>query len=205
MAFMSASGLGPYAAVSLTKLTGASRSASALSNIDLGVAWTLPILSNTWFALRGGMLLPTGDEDEVASSLNATVAAMRPTQAVLFQPGALGGRLGAAMILVGSSCSLRLDTGMDAYFPFTKALQLSPHWGAGFSYRANPVVATLEMAGARYAETTSSRSEMHHSLGGSLRFITDKVDSWQPGVSVSIPLEEPLERWFLGFDLTMRY
>ncbi|MCY1083599.1 hypothetical protein [Archangium lansingense] len=208
MAFMGRYGLGPYATVSLTKLTGAPRSASALSNIDLGMVWARSVFSDAWLVLRGGLLLPTGDEDEVGSSLNATVAAKRPTQAVLFQPGALGGRVGASMLLgraFCSSCSLRLDAGLDAYSPFYKSLQFSPRWGAGFAYSVHPFVATLEVAGARYAETPSSKSELHHTIGGSFRFIISQDDSLQPGISLSIPLEDRIKRCFLGLDLTMRY
>jgi hypothetical protein len=91
------------------------------------------------------------------------------------------------------------------YSAFSKPLQLSPRWGAGFAYDAHPFVATLEVTGARFAETLSSRNEIHHTVGGSLRLITGRVESVQPGISLSIPLEERLERWFLGFDLVMRY
>ncbi|QRK04700.1 hypothetical protein JQX13_31250 [Archangium violaceum] len=205
---MTDAGFGLYTAVSLTKLTGAARSASALSNIDIGLSYVRTLPFEGWFVLRSGLLLPTGDEDEVGSSLNGSMAAKRMTQAVLFQPGALGGRLGTSLLLLRSfcaSCSLRLDAGLDVYSAFYKPLQLSPRWGAGFAYSAHPFVATVEVAGARYAETPASKSELHHSVGGSFRLITDRGDSLQPGVSLSIPLEARIKRWFLGFDLVMRY
>jgi hypothetical protein len=205
--FMGGCGLGAYAAVSLTKLTGADRSASALSNLDVGMAWGRPLFSDGWLVLRGGLLLPTGDEDEVGSSLNASVAAKRPSQAVLFQPGAFGGRVGASVILSRafcSSCTLRLDAGLDGYSPFSKAFQFSPRWGAGFAYRYQYLVAMLEIAGTRYAESLSSRSRLHHSAGFALRRATGQP-GFQPGLSLSVPLEDRLKRWFLGFDMTMRY
>ena len=200
-------GLGPYAAVSLTKLTGALRAASALSNLDVGMVWAGSVLSDALLVLRAGLLLPTGDEDEVGMALNTDVAAMRPTQAVLFQPGALGGRLGTSLHMDGpfcEDCSLRLDAGLDGYAPFSKSLQLSPRWGAGFAYRVAPFIATLEVAGARYAETVTAKSGFHHSVGGSLRLASEGRDSLQPAVSVSVPLEDRLQRWFLGFDVTLR-
>lgn len=200
-------GLGAYAATSLTKLTGAARSASALSNIDLGMSYARPVFSGSWLVLRGGLLLPTGDEDEVGSSLNASVAAKRPSQAVLFQPGALGGRVGASLIVPSalcSTCGLRLDAGLDVYSPFHKALQLSPRWGAGFSYRYQRLVTLLEIAGGRYAKSLSSRSEIHHSMGLSFR-PSARSAGWLPGLSLSIPLEERIKRWFLGLDVTMRF
>ncbi|HYO70865.1 MAG TPA: hypothetical protein VEU33_32775, partial [Archangium sp.] len=206
-AFMGSCGLGAYAAVSLTKLTGAERSASALSNLDVGMAWGRPVFSDGWLVLRGGLLLPTGDEDEVGSSLNASVAARRPSQAVLFQPGALGGRVGASMILGRAfceSCTLRLEAGVDGYSPFYEAFQFSPRWGAGFAYRYQYLVALLELAGARYAEELSSRSKLHHSIGIAFRRATGRP-GWQPGLSLSVPLEQRLRRWFLGFDVTLRY
>ena len=208
MAFLGRCGLGPYAAVALTKLTGAPQAASALSNLDVGLAWARVVLADTWLVLHGGLLLPTGDEDEVGAALNSAVAAMRPTQAVLFQPGALGGRVGTSLLLTGSvcdTCSLRLDAGLDGYSPFASSFQLSPRWGAGVAYRHAPFVATLEVAGARYAETTSSKSEFHHSLGSSLRLVPKGRNSLLPGVSVSVPLEDRLQRWFLGFDVTLRH
>lgn len=200
-------GFGLYAAASLTKLTGAVRAASSLSNLDLGLSYARTLPFDGWFVLHGGLLLPTGDEDEVGTSLNSSVAAQRMTQAVLFQPGAFGGRLGTSLLLLRSfcaSCHLRLDAGLDAYSAFHKSLQFSPRWGAGFAYDARPLVATLEVAGARYAETPSSKNEIHHSLGGSLRLVTGQGDSLQPGLSLSIPLEERIQRWFLGLDLTLR-
>ncbi|WNG53379.1 hypothetical protein F0U59_00230 [Archangium gephyra] len=204
---MGACGLGAYAAVSLTKLTGAERSASALSNLDVGMAWGRSLFADSWLVLRGGLLIPTGDEDEVGSSLNASVAAKRPSQAVLFQPGALGGRVGASVILGSafcSSCTLRLEAGLDGYSAFYKAFQFSPRWGAGFAYRYQYLVTMLEIAGARYAESPSSRSKLHHSVGFALRRATGQP-GFQPGISLSVPLEDRLERWFLGVDLTMRY
>ncbi len=207
MAFAGSCGIGPYAAVSLTKLTGAARSATALSNLDLGMSYARSVFSNSWLVFRGGMLLPTGDEDEVGSSLNASVAAKRPAQAVLFQPGALGGRLGASMIVLRalcSSCALRLDAGLDVYSPFYKALQFSPRWGAGFSYRYQSLVTMLEVAGGRYAQSLSARNQLHHSIGLSFRRATGRP-GYQPGLSLSIPLENGIKRWFLGFDLAMRF
>ncbi|NMO15209.1 hypothetical protein HPC49_01395 [Pyxidicoccus fallax] len=208
MAFICGCGLGPYASVSLTKLTGAARAASALSNLDVGVVWAEDFFSSTWLMLRGGLLLATGDEDEVGMSLNSAVAAMRPTQAVLFQPGAMGVRTGASVLMMEffcEDCSLRLDAGLDGYTPFSSSFQLSPRWGAGFAYRVSPYVATLEVGGARYAETLASKSEFHHSVGGSFRLAPDERMSAQPGVSVSVPLEDRLQRWFLGFDVTLRH
>lgn len=57
----------------------------------------------------------------------------------------------------------------------------------------------------KYAETLSSKSEIHHSAGGSIRFVGDQGCSLQPGISLSIPLEDRFKRWFLGFDLALRY
>jgi hypothetical protein len=197
-----------YGAVSVTKLTGAARAASALSNVELGLSWDKRLdCLDSWLVLRGGLLLPTGDEDEVGASLNAAVAAQRPTIAVLFQPGALGGRVGASLILGGAAFeawSLRLDAGLDVYSPSYEAVRLSPRWGAGLAHRHHNLVTTIELAGARYAERLSSRSELHHTLGASIRPAAVGWN-WLPGLSVSVPLEERLERWFLGFDVTLRH
>ena len=104
-----------------------------------------------------------------------------------------------------SSCSLRLDAGLDMYSPFYKALRFSPRWGAGFSYRYQQLVTMLEVAGGRYAETLASRSAIHHSVGLSFRKAATGRSSFQPGLALSIPLENGIKRWFLGFDVTMRF
>ncbi len=54
MAFIGGRGLGPNAAVSLTKLTGAPSSASALSYIDVGLAWARTVLPDIWLVFLSG-------------------------------------------------------------------------------------------------------------------------------------------------------
>ncbi|MBN8228750.1 hypothetical protein JYK02_14675 [Corallococcus macrosporus] len=208
--------LGWYADVSGTKNMGGARSASALSNLDVGLFWTRSTGgahegTRTRFVLKGGLVLPTGDEDEVGASLNESVAAQRPVQAVLFQPGALGGRLGASLLgrLFCIRCSFRLDAGVDGYHSFGRGFQLSPRWGAGVAYSLTGFNATLEVAGTRYRER-ASRSRFHHSAAASLRYIPDPVHvnsppfAFQPGVSITVPLEGRVARAFVGADLTWR-
>ncbi|MBN9687439.1 MULTISPECIES: hypothetical protein [unclassified Corallococcus] len=202
--------LGWYADGSVTKLTGAARAASALSNLDVGLAWAWsPSFAryDDWLVLKSALLLPTGDEDALGAGLNASVAAQRPTQAVLFQPGALGGRVGPSFLhtLYVCACDVRLDVGVDGYLPFQRGFQLSPRWGAGLAYRLSSFAATLEVAGARYAQR-GSESAFHHSVGGSFRYAMSRYGftALQPGVYVSVPLEGRLARAFVGIDLVLR-
>lgn len=206
-------GLGFYGAASLTKLTGATRAASALSNLDLGLAYIRPATRSGWLVLRGGLLLPTADEDEVALALHRSVAPQRLADAVLLQPGALGGRMSGSFIMLpewceaeegNAGCFLRLDAGLDVYSPFGNDLQASPRAAAGLGYRREYIAFMVEAVGNRYPEVSASRSTFHSALSGSLRFLEGGGHAWQPGLTVTRALSGLNRGWLVGLDLALR-
>jgi hypothetical protein len=209
------SGMGFYGAASLTRRMGGASAASAMSNFDLGVTYVRQASRLGWFVLRGGLLLPLADTNAVAVAINRSVAPQRLADAVLFQPGALGGRVSTSVILFpgthgyheegGEGVFARFDAGLDAYAPSHQGLQWSPRWGAGLGYRWMPFAATLELTGNKYRREASSESELHHALGGSLRYISDERFSFQPGLTFATGLSGAQRGVFVGLDLAIRW
>ncbi len=204
--YVGESGLGGYGLVPLSFLfvdnvaPFEDEDESAIGNIEGGVLYVIQSGMND-FILRGGITLPTADDD-----LNGYVAngyAMlgpRLTDIALIYPQTFWLRLSASPIFRSGQLVFRLDGGIDFAVSTDNGDEPDPvlrlNVGGGVDTGSFAILGELVTVG-NLGDNSAEDEDFLHTLAVSARF---RAGSIEPGVAIGFPLDESV-RQFMDFFL----
>lgn len=204
--YVGQSGLGGYGILPLSFLfvdddVAGTDDESAIGNVEGGVVYVIPS-GMTDFVLRGGITLPTADDDEGLIA-NFLAAWPRLTDVALAYPETFWLRLSASPIFRSGQFVVRLDGGIDIAVSTDNGDEPDPvlrlNVGAGVDTGSFAVLGELVTIGNIGDDDATIEDDddedFLHTLAISGRF---RAGSLEPGIALGFPLDEAV-RDFMDF------
>ncbi len=197
--YVGASGLGGYGVVPLGFAFADNAepfeddSESAIGNVEGGVVYVIPSGMHD-FVLRGGITLPTADDDAGGFAANLlSMYSARLTDIALAYPETLWLRLSASPILRSGQLVFRIDGGIDVAVSTDNGDEPDPvariNVGGGVDTGSFAILGELVTIGDLGDDNSASDDEEDflHTVAISARF---RAGSIEPGVAIGFPLDE---------------
>jgi len=179
--YLTASGAGGYAALPVSLLVNNDENETAVGNVELGALYNLRASPRTAVALRGGLALPTADEDLAGGAVNYLTAYSRFTDRVSIAANTTWLRLAASPMYRHGQFFARVDMGLDLAVDEPEGVDIDPlarlNLGVGFTNGAIAVMGELLSTGTtgdvalgddrfHYAAALSARGGMGSGVQG---------------------------------------
>ena len=191
--FVSASGLGGYGIVpiSMAFYDGADDD-TAIGNVEGGVLYVIPS-GNVDFVLKGGITLPTADDDLNGFIANALASFPRLTDLAHAAPETLWLRLGGSPIFRSGQLVFRVDAGIDIAVSSDGDDEPDPvlrlNAGGGIDTGTFAILGELVNTGNLEFGPGEADEEWLHTLAVSGRFRAGTVE---PGIAIGFPLDDEI-------------
>jgi hypothetical protein len=206
--YVGMSGLGGYGIIPLSFLfvdnvePFGDEDESAIGNVEGGVLYVIPS-GMTDFVLRGGITLPTADDDGAGITTNFLGMWPRLTDAAHYYPETFWLRLSASPIFRSGQFIVRLDGGVDFAVSTDNYDEPDPilrlNVGAGVDTGSFAILGELVTIGNLgdndSAIDTAPDEDFLHTLAISARF---RAGAIEPGVALGFPLDDSV-REFMDF------
>jgi len=168
-------------------------SESAIGNVEGGVLYVIPSGMHD-FVLRGGITLPTADDDTGGFAANLlSMYSARLTDIALAYPETLWLRLSASPILRSGQLVFRIDGGLDVALSTDNRDEPDPlvrlNVGGGVDTGSFALLGELVTVGTLGDDNSAADNDEDflHTLAISARF---RAGSIEPGVALGFPLDE---------------
>jgi hypothetical protein len=178
------SGVGLYGAMPFAYASG-DQDAFALGNLDLGMLYVLDSPALSW-VFRGGLALPTADDDLEGALANYSATLPRLTDTSLTVADAFYVRLAISPLLHVNRWFLRADLGFDLGLNDEAASELI-RFNVGAGYDVGTVALALELVNLATLDDFGGDEDFLHTLTFAVRFMTRSVE---PYIAVGAPLDE---------------
>jgi hypothetical protein len=162
--------------------------ALALGSLELGLLYVLDAPTLSW-VFRGGLALPTADNDPDGALTNAAAVWPRLTDAALIAPETFYGRFSVSPLLHMDNFFLRADLGFDLGIDNDSDELLRLNLGAG--YDLGVVALALELVNIATLDDFGDDDDFQHTLALTARFMTERLE---PFLAVGTPLDEGARR-----------
>jgi len=190
--YVTRSGLGFYGSLPIARSFGDAdpplpQSATAIGNADLGLLYVLtmsPTFSLVW---RGGVALPTADDDGDGIATNFTAVWPRLTDLALAAPDAWYVRLGVSPLIHVDNVFLRFDLGFDIGTDEDDFADELFRFNAGGGIDLGVVALGLELVNVASLDEFDDGDDFVHTLAFTVRFMGEQL---QPFLSVGAPLDD---------------
>jgi hypothetical protein len=171
---VTAEGIGGYASLPIAHLSDAEESESTLGNLELGGLFVLRNWAKTELVLRGGVLLPTADDDWPGFLYNYATCWGRLTDFATIMPNSTWLRLSASPIHRVGNLFVRLDAGLDVPVLEEDGADADPllRLNVGAGLITGPVALMAELvtlATTESVENLDDDNQFIHNLALSLR------------------------------------
>ena len=189
--FVSATGLGGYGIVPLSfAFVDGAEDETAIGNVEGGVLYVIPS-GNVDFVLKGGITLPTADDDFDGFTANVLAGFPRLTDLAHAAPETMWLRLGASPIFRSGQLVLRVDGGIDVAVSSDGDDEPDPllrlNVGGGVDTGTFAILGELVNIGNLEYGFGEDDEEWSHTLAVSGRFRTGTVE---PGIAIGFPLDD---------------
>ncbi len=162
--------------------------AMALGSLELGLLFVIDAPTVSW-VFRGGVALPTADNDPDGTLTNFAATWPRLTDVALAMPETTYARLSLSPLVHVSNFFLRADLGLDVGFDEGADEILRLNVGAG--YDLGVVALALELVNIATLEDFGDDDDFQHTLALTARFMTERLE---PFLAVGTPLDEGARR-----------
>ncbi len=186
------SGLGFYGALPISRSFGdapppSPQAATALGNLELGLLFVVSSSPTVSWVFRGGVALPTADDDVDGVTTNYYAAWPRITDLALAAPNSIYGRLGISPLIHVDRVFLRLDLGLDIGDDDNDAADELVRINVGGGIDLGVVALSLELANIASLDDFDEDERFLHSLALTFRFMGEQL---QPFLTIGAPLDD---------------
>lgn len=200
--FVSMSGLGGYGIVPLSFLfVDGAEDQTAIGNVEGGVLYVIPS-GNVDFVLKGGITLPTADDDFDGFAANILAMFPRLTDVAHVSPETMWLRLGASPIFRSGQLVFRVDGGIDVAVSSDGEDEPDPllrlNVGGGVDTGTFAILGELVNVGNLEDTAAEEDEEWLHTLAVSARFRSGAVE---PGIAIGFPLDDEIND-FVNFFIS---
>lgn len=186
-------GLGFYGAMPLSMSFGdeddpiaGDQDATALGNVDLGMLYVLDGATTSW-VFRGGIALPTADDDPDGALTNRAAVWPRFTDLALTAPDAPYVRLAVSPLVHTRKLFLRADLGVDIGVDDEDLAEDLLRLNVAGGVDLGIVALSLELATLASFDDFAGDETYLHTLAVAARFMTRSLE---PFLAVGAPLDE---------------
>ncbi|HLU67372.1 MAG TPA: hypothetical protein VKZ63_13900 [Kofleriaceae bacterium] len=193
--YVAPSGLGGYGVLPISMLffdtVAGDESETAIGNVELGALYVIGG-ETADFVLRGGITLPTADDELEGQIANVFAVFPRLTDLAHAVPEGMALRLSASPILRSGQLILRADAGMDVFLAAEGPDEPDPflRLNVGGGIDTGTVAVLAELVNIGNLEELDGEDDFAHTAAISARF---RAGSVEPGIAIGFPLDDALE------------
>ncbi|MDQ3366797.1 MAG: hypothetical protein M3680_15335 [Myxococcota bacterium] len=191
--YVTDSGFGFYGSVPIARSFGGSddptlpQNATAIGNLELGLLFVVTSSPTVSWVFRGGLALPTADDDGDGAVTNFFATWPRLTDFALTAPSSLYGRFSISPLIHLNRAFLRFDLGLDAGSTDSGIPDQLLRINAGAGYDFGAVALSLELANIASLDDFGEDEAFLHTLAVTVRFMGEQL---QPFLSFGVPVDD---------------
>lgn len=190
--YVTHSGFGIYGSLPISRSFGDGpeplpQPATAIGNADLGVLYVATMSPTFSLVLRGGVAVPTADDDGDGIATNFAATWPRLTDIALAAPDAWYVRLGISPLIHVDNVFLRFDVGFDIGTDEDDFADELFRLNAGGGIDLGAVALSLELANVANLDSFDDDDDFVHTLAFTVRFMGEQL---QPFLSFGVPLDD---------------
>ncbi|MBA3820061.1 MAG: hypothetical protein H0X17_14295 [Deltaproteobacteria bacterium] len=193
--YVTDSGFGFYGSVPISRSFGgaddptAPQNATAFGNLELGLLFVVTNSPTVSWVFRGGIALPTADDDGDGALTNFFATWPRLTDLALTEPRSLNGRFSFSPLIHLNRTFLRFDLGLDIGSNDDTLADELLRINVGAGYDFGVVALSLELANIAALDDFGEDEAFLHTLAFTVRFMGEQL---QPFLSFGVPLDDSI-------------